>query len=334
MNQYYPYGWDVQAFWKKQHMLRMRGEYSRQGWALLIYLGIMYLAVFVVMLIDTAVRSARSLALVGTVDEEWIADAVMADSGWGYMLAIVIGYIVLQAWKKPQYMTDTVFQRNRPRSVKGFFKILCVFMSAQTLFLLMYVLSEYMLNQFGMTSTDTGVDSDSLSMFLYVGLGAPISEEILFRGLVLRSMEPFGKKFAIFGSALLFGLFHGNLSQTPFAFCVGLVMAYVTLEHNIVWAMVLHMFNNLIFSDSLGRISMLLPMGVGDLIVMVALVFFAVAAVVILIVERKKVGNYFRNNPDNPGCAKAFWTAPGILVLVSLLVVSIVYSLAISLVPL
>lgn len=334
MNQYYPYGWDVQAFWKKQHALRMRRTYSQQGWTLLIYLGIMYVAVFAVMMIDTAVRTARSLALVGTVDEEWIWDAVMADSGWGYMLAIAIGTVVLLAWKKPQYMVDTVFQRNRPMTVSGFFKILCVFMSAQTLFLLMYMLSEYMLNQFGMTTTDTGVDSDGLSMFLYVGLGAPISEEILFRGLVLRSMEPYGKKFAIFSSALLFGLFHGNLSQTPFAFCVGLVLGYVALEHNILWAMVLHMFNNLIYSDALGRISTLLPVGVGDLIAIVMLLYFAVGAVVILIVERKKVSNYFRSNPDDPGCAKAFWTAPGVLVLVSLLVVSIIYSLTESLVPL
>ena len=63
---------------------------------------------------------------------------------------------------------------------------------------------------------------EGLAMFIYASILAPISEEILFRGLIQHSLLPFGKKFAVFGSALLFGIFHGNLAQTPFAFLAGL----------------------------------------------------------------------------------------------------------------
>ena len=39
---------------------------------------------------------------------------------------------------------------------------------------------------------------------------APVAEELMFRGWILRSLRPYGKRFAVLGSAVLFGIFHGN----------------------------------------------------------------------------------------------------------------------------
>ncbi len=58
---------------------------------------------------------------------------------------------------------------------------------------------------------------------------APISEELLFRGLTLRFLRSAGVKFAIANvlQALFFGILHLNLVQGIYAFVVGLVLGYV-----------------------------------------------------------------------------------------------------------
>ena len=70
-------------------------------------------------------------------------------------------------------------------------------------------------------------------------------EEFFFRGVILGSLVKFGKPFAIFTSAVIFGLIHGNLIQIPFAFLVGLVLAFAVLESGSLWAGILiHFINN------------------------------------------------------------------------------------------
>lgn len=70
-------------------------------------------------------------------------------------------------------------------------------------------------------------------------------EEFTCRGVVMGLLRPFGDGFAILISAALFGLMHGNLVQTPFAFIVGLGLGYVTVASNSMWtAVTVHFFNN------------------------------------------------------------------------------------------
>ncbi|MDR2106888.1 MAG: CPBP family intramembrane metalloprotease [Coriobacteriales bacterium] len=84
----------------------------------------------------------------------------------------------------------------------------------------------------------------NLTGVLYVVILGPIFEEIIFRGAVLRSLQPYGENFAIVVSSLLFGLYHLILFQGIFAFFVGLILAYCTLRFSIKWAMLLHVLNN------------------------------------------------------------------------------------------
>lgn len=72
-------------------------------------------------------------------------------------------------------------------------------------------------------------------------------EEFLFRGIVLQSLRRFGDGFAITASAVLFGMFHGNLEQIPFAFFVGLVLGYMLVKTNNIWlCSSIHFLNNLV----------------------------------------------------------------------------------------
>lgn len=75
---------------------------------------------------------------------------------------------------------------------------------------------------------------------------APIVEEMIFRKIMIDRLGGFGEKTAIIFSALMFGLFHGNLYQFFYAFGVGLLLAYVYVRTGKVWhTVLLHMVMNL-----------------------------------------------------------------------------------------
>ncbi|MEF9942403.1 MAG: CPBP family intramembrane glutamic endopeptidase [Lachnospiraceae bacterium] len=60
------------------------------------------------------------------------------------------------------------------------------------------------------------------------GLLLPIAEELIFRGLIYKRLREYSSviKAACF-SALLFGVYHGNLIQGIYAFIIGGILAYV-----------------------------------------------------------------------------------------------------------
>lgn len=316
---------------------QLRKAYSRQGWILMVYYGILNTAVILLMLAEAFAQAFATIMSGGEVDPDQMAQALAADSGWGYWLAIGVGLFILLLWKKPRYFTQTLWKPGKPMKIGSFFALLAIFISAQLGIQILYMLLELLANQFGYSMVQSMESAagatDSLSMFLYVGLGAPISEEILFRGVALRSMEPYGKKFAIFASSLLFGLYHGNLVQIPFAFAVGLVLAYVTVEYNIGWAISLHLFNNLILSDTMNRLMAPLGMPWSELWFWVLIIGCAIATLVILIVNRQRIKVWLGQYRDDHLCARAFWSAPGIITLTVVLAVLTLLSTALMLTP-
>lgn len=72
-----------------------------------------------------------------------------------------------------------------------------------------------------------------------------VLEEMFFRGYVLQMLRRYNDTAALFVSALLFGLMHGNVLQIPFAFMVGLVLGLIVLRTDNIWlAIGLHFLNN------------------------------------------------------------------------------------------
>ncbi|MGN0998008.1 MAG: lysostaphin resistance A-like protein [Faecousia sp.] len=295
---------------------QLHRKFSPNGWALLIYHLVMNLAVSAVCILEVAFRliiSADEVAF-----DELLIDVLMSN-GWGYVLTVLIGLVGAFIWKGRDFCRREIWRTEKPMTIRSFLCLLCVFMSAQVFFQILSIVLELLLNQVGISVLDSmetaTMTADSFSMFLYMTLLAPVTEEIFFRGVILRSLEPYGKKFAILGSAFLFGIFHGNIVQSPYAFVVGLVLGYVTVEYSIGWAMVLHMFNNLVLGDMLTRITMGLPGWVGETLSFAVIWGFAIAAIVILVCKRKDIAAYFRNGRMHPWCVKSFFYSPGVIVL-------------------
>lgn len=310
---------------EKQIKKDLRKQYSQCGTALLIYYLLMNVAVMVVCIMETVVK-AFFLGN-GTEDEVYnILSESLASNGWGYIIAILLGWLLAIAWKKTDFCFHEIWKTKKPMNSVSFWQITVVFLGVQGLLQLWVILVEMVLNALGLTAIgaieSASGGGDTISMFLYVSLGAPIAEEILFRGLLLRSLKQYGKGFAIFATAFLFGIFHGNLVQTPFAFLVGLILGYVAVEYSIGWAMVLHMINNLVLGDTLSRLFSFLPLGLGDVLLVLLIWGCSIAGIVILCLKRERIRNYFRENRMHPWCVKAFFTSVGIIVLTVLMLAS------------
>lgn len=80
---------------------------------------------------------------------------------------------------------------------------------------------------------------------------APIGEELIYRGIVLRCSARISQRFAIFFSAFIFGIMHGNPYQFVLGFLLGIPLAMVTLKTgSVIPAIICHITNNLAASVS------------------------------------------------------------------------------------
>ncbi|MBQ8711608.1 MAG: CPBP family intramembrane metalloprotease [Prevotella sp.] len=83
--------------------------------------------------------------------------------------------------------------------------------------------------------------------YFAVGLLAPVCEELVFRGAVLRSLLGWAKHHwtAIAVSALFFALVHANPAQMPHAFLVGLLLGWLYYRtDSVVPGVAFHWVNN------------------------------------------------------------------------------------------
>lgn len=314
----------------------LRRHLGVTGWTLVIYYIILNVSVFLWVFAESLLKSMRYI-LSGDMLAMEQALSEASESGWGYFLAALIGFVILLLWKKPRFWRQEIWARGKPMTCGSFFGILCVFLGGQLISQLMLVGLELVLNPFGLTIVEgveaLSVDPDNFSLFLYAGLLAPITEEILFRGLIQRSLLPFGKRFAIFCSAFTFGLFHGNLIQTPYAILVGLVLGYVAAEYSIGWAMLLHMINNLLIADSLNRLTAGLPEEAAAIVVWAVLLFFGVAAIVVLISKRKDIHAWRQQETINRTYLGCFFSSAGVIVFLILMTIMMVVSLYLMITP-
>ena len=74
---------------------------------------------------------------------------------------------------------------------------------------------------------------------------APIGEELIFRGVVLRCSAKISQRFGIFFSAFIFGIMHGNPYQFVLGFLNGIILALITIRTgSLIPAIICHATNN------------------------------------------------------------------------------------------
>ncbi len=78
-------------------------------------------------------------------------------------------------------------------------------------------------------------------MFVTTVVCAPIFEELFFRKFIIDRLVKYGEVTALMVSGLMFGLFHGNLSQFPYAFALGAFFGFIYIRTGqIMYPIILH----------------------------------------------------------------------------------------------
>ena len=85
--------------------------------------------------------------------------------------------------------------------------------------------------------------------YLAIGILGPLAEEVVFRGAILRALlKLFDRKWywaAIFVSALLFGVAHGNAAQFTHAVIIGLILGWLYYRtESVIPGVLFHWVNN------------------------------------------------------------------------------------------
>lgn len=234
----------------------------------------------------------------------------LADNGW-YSLAITIAgdfliavpIFIILIKKIPKDKNGTICKLNR----KEAFQTFCV------LVLIIYLLSNFRMflnNMVILQATQaqsrelkTMGNSNMFYFSIYGIILAPIKEEIIFRNIIINRLRRYGSTFAIFYSALLFGLYHGDIFQSLYTFGLGIVFGYILLKTNrIIYPIIYHSLSNLIthipyllkFKDSkiyvLGEYNLFLVLY--GLILLLCMIY----GLVVLIKKRKNIKIDVENN--------------------------------------
>ena len=86
---------------------------------------------------------------------------------------------------------------------------------------------------------------DVIMIFIGSSLIPPLVEEFAIRGVLMQSLRKYGNLFAIIASTFVFGVFHGNAVQMPFAFLCGLFIGYAVIASESLWTgVIIHALMN------------------------------------------------------------------------------------------
>ncbi|MGN1208011.1 MAG: lysostaphin resistance A-like protein, partial [Christensenellales bacterium] len=134
----------------------------------------------------------------------------------------------------------------------GFKQILILLLiSFCCLFLISPIINVYdsFIVSLGIKEQTLPISLNSPLNFVYLiftmGILAPISEELLFRGIILQGLENKGTKNAVLLSGLMFMIMHLSLHQTIYQFLLGVIMALIVIYTQSIFASIfVHFVNN------------------------------------------------------------------------------------------
>ncbi len=301
--------------WNKKEVRKNTSKLAR---GILVY----ELIMFFIVIVDMIRRFAPFFTNIDEANMDSVIDKIASEvmnSGTSSIIAVFVGLLFLLFYFRKSGYGKLLFHLQEEKMTRSsFFVLLTIFMSAQVVFSLLGLGIEGCLNQFGFSilgeieSASSG--SSTISMFLYASFIGPISEEIIFRGFVMRGFQKYGNYYAIFMSAVIFGAFHGNLIQSIFATVVGLIFGYVAMKYSIKWSILLHIINNFIFGDLLYYLTSNLNESMQSIVFYVIEGAFFAGAVAIILLKRKEVKKFIKGIKVEKGLLGLTFTSVWLLI--------------------
>ncbi len=145
--------------------------------------------------------------------------------------------------------------------------LVCLFFAGMGLAVLSNLLSSYLMDFLAALGVPYPEFPDTMELtatslilnIISTAVLPALVEEFIFRGYIQGSLKPFGNGIAIVLSAFLFGIFHGNILQFPFAFLMGLAFGWLFAATGSIWPCVLVHFGNNLMSVLLDWFALAYP---------------------------------------------------------------------------
>ena len=258
---------------------------SRVRW----HIGIITFAVVLVIILTSVAQVVIHGALVNSfpsiAENEWYTWAI--SSLPMYLIGMPVAYLLLLTIPK----ADPQRRRFNPLSWVGFL-CLCFALSLVTNLIGQYISSwisyvtgiqvENELEQMTVV-TPLGIN------ILFVGILAPIFEELFYRKAVIDRLRRYGDLPAILISGIIFGLIHGNLSQIFYATAVGILLSFIYVRTgSVLYTISIHSAFNMIggvyTTELIRRLGEELTPAEGDTVGEAMLMAYSIFTVVALIV--------------------------------------------------
>jgi hypothetical protein len=150
----------------------------------------------------------------------------------------------------------------------------------------------------------------------------PVVEGILFRGVVLRVLSAYGRTFAIAASAVLFGLYQGNILQICYSFFAGLILGYITFRYAIKYSIILHAVHN----GLMVLLSYLAPLVPGVAVYAIWAVF-VIGLIATAVTKGPKVKRFLDRGRARANAWRYTFTVPWLLLYVAITIVLTVVQL-------
>lgn len=228
---------------------REKPPFSRVGWTLFTILGISTL----LQIVGAAVATVFAPSIFSAPWFIWILSFAPL-----YLIAIPLGYLVI----KPLPRLNTPKQTISFSRFLGYLAMSYAVMYIGSIVgtLLNAGISGLREKELVNPLTELLTKSNFYFELVFVGLLAPIFEELIFRKLLLDRIRAYGEGTAILVSGLCFGLFHGNLFQFFYAFGLGSLFAYIYLRTgSVLYTIILHAIINtfsVVLSKTMGSIDL------------------------------------------------------------------------------
>ena len=229
---------------------------------------------------------------------------------WGVWLFIAAGLSLLIWSFSKKFPMKRIYEHVAPKkmTIQSFAMICASLYGVRFISKLILGGIEKLLFEMGIPATLVANTSEELTssiiFVLYLGVMAPVVEEFIFRGFIGYRLERYGKVFTILFTALIFSLFHANITQEVFTFMAGIVFAYVAIEYGFQWAVVVHMMNNFIFAVVVDiYVAQMMNLGDFSIVQLLDLVGFIIL-VLVVILKWKDIKEYIDVNRGFHGIAQ------------------------------
>jgi len=238
------------------------------------------------------------------------------------IIAVVIAFIPILIYRRKKFFQYDLKVENKKFTLKTVILGCIILLSVNNMLGLFVEGLEFGLNTIGLTAISAlenleVLNQSTISMLIYACIIAPIFEEFIYRGAVLRSLEKYGRWFAILVSAILFGMMHGNFYQIFMAIGVGIILGYLATEYSIKLTIILHMINNT-FVEVTSQITSHVSKNIGNIFNISITAILIIILIIAFIRNKNNIREWLQNNRMEKGIMLKFFTSITTVIIIAI----------------